>query len=64
MINLYYDLTTGTVGGYADLPSLDQNPPSGQGVVSISDGTPFTDAHGCVSVSYDLASSQVITIGG
>lgn len=64
MINLYYLLTTGQVVGYADLPSLDASPPSGQGVVTIPDGTPFTDPSGCVSVSYDLAAGQVIIIGG
>lgn len=63
MLNLYYDLTSGVVLGYATMPTLDASPPSGQGVTGIPDGTPFTDQQGRVSVHYDLTSGKVAMNG-
>lgn len=63
MINLYYDLTTGSVLGYATSPALDAAPPIGQGVLGLPDGTPFTDQQGRVSVHVDLTTGKA-TLNG
>ena len=58
-VNLYYDLTTGTITGYAYGQIIDPTPPAGQGVTLVSDNTTFTDQQGRVNVHFDLPSGKV-----
>jgi hypothetical protein len=57
--NLYYDLTSGVILGYAYAQAVDPTPPAGQGVVLIPDGMSFTDQQGRVCVHFDLPSGKV-----